>query len=100
MLAPHVVGPGHEGPQRRAAEDILVLAPAEKIGQVRVAAGKLLDLELAPHGRKPRPEIRVERTRVEELVASDGLGVAGVHASGARRRWLSLASASASRFPR
>jgi hypothetical protein len=62
------VGGGGHRAQRRPAEDELALAVAEEVGEVRVAAGKLLDDERPRNPREPPPQIAVEGRLVESLV--------------------------------
>jgi len=66
---------GHERPERRAAQDVLGPRIAEEIGQVRVAAGELLDLEWAAGRGKLVLEAAFERRDVEALIWADGGGV-------------------------
>ena len=49
MLARHVVRGWRKGPEGRPAQHELGLTEADKIGQVRVATGELLDLHVTRH---------------------------------------------------
>ena len=64
-----------DGAERRPAQDELALAVAKEIGEVRVAAGKLLDGERSLGARQAALEIAVEGRLVESLVGADWCGV-------------------------
>ena len=61
VLAGHVVGAGGDGAEGRAAEDVFVLAEAEQVGEVGVAAGEAPDLRACP---RRRGGLRVNRKEV------------------------------------
>ena len=78
MLALHVVRAGGDGAERRPADDVLVIAAADEIGQVGAPAAELRER----HGRVGLEQIlaqeRFEPSGVDALVVAhlDQLGIA------------------------
>ena len=66
---------GGDGAEGRPAQDELALAVAEKVGEVRVASGELLDGERPLGSRQAAAEIAVEGGDVKLLVRADGRSV-------------------------
>jgi hypothetical protein len=62
------VGLGGQRPQRGPPEDELPLAIAKKVGEIRVAAGELLDDQRPLGARETAAKVGLERGRVALLV--------------------------------